>query len=89
MPCRFWANVKVLSQLDQGLLALHRGNGRLRLLPPGWEFRRGRLAMVISSLAAIMPPWRGKSTYLGRSAFPNHLFHQGGAHSVMAIQRRW
>jgi hypothetical protein len=29
--------------------------------------------MVISSLAAVMPPWRGKSTYPGCSVFPNHL----------------
>jgi hypothetical protein len=29
--------------------------------------------MVISSLAAIMPPWRGKSTYPGCSVFPSHL----------------
>jgi hypothetical protein len=29
--------------------------------------------MVISSLAAIMPPWRGKSIYPGRSVFPSHL----------------
>jgi hypothetical protein len=66
-------DIKVLSQLDQGLIALDRGNSDFRLLPPGWEFRRGHLAMVISSLAAIMPPWRGKSTYPGRSVFPSHL----------------
>jgi hypothetical protein len=66
-------DIKVLRQRDQDFLALDRGNGRLRLLPPGWEFRRGRLAMVISSLAAIMPPWRGKSSYPGRSVFPSHL----------------
>ena len=30
--------------------------------------------MVISSLAAIMPPLRGKSTYPGCSDLPNHLY---------------
>jgi hypothetical protein len=43
-------------------------------LKAGLWFRRGRLVMVISSLAAIMPPWRGKSTYPGCSVFPNHLY---------------
>jgi hypothetical protein len=42
-------------------------------LKAGLWFWRGRLVMVISSLAAIMPPWRGKSTYPGCSVFPNHL----------------
>jgi hypothetical protein len=36
-------------------------------------FRRGRLVMVISLLAAIMPPLRGKSAYPNCSVFPNHL----------------
>jgi putative transposase len=43
-------------------------------LKAGLWFRRRRLAMVISSLAAIMPPLRGKSTYPGCSVFPSHLF---------------
>jgi hypothetical protein len=42
-------------------------------LKAGLWFWRGRLVMVISSLAAVMPPWRGKSTYPGCSVFPNHL----------------
>jgi hypothetical protein len=42
-------------------------------LKAGLWFRRGRLAMVISSLATIMPPWRGKSTYPSCSVFPSHL----------------
>jgi hypothetical protein len=48
-------------------------------LKAGLWFRRGHLVMVISSLAAIMPPWRGKSTYPGCSVFPNRLspgFHR-------------
>jgi hypothetical protein len=39
--------------------------------------------MVISSLAAIMPPWRGKSTYPGCSVLPNHLCVDGAAYAAL------
>ena len=38
-------------------------------------FRRCRLAMDFSSLAAIMLPLLGKSTDPGCTDFPNHLYH--------------
>jgi hypothetical protein len=43
-------------------------------LKAGLKRWRGRLVRVISSLAAFMPPLRGKSTYPGCSVFPNHLY---------------
>jgi hypothetical protein len=69
------APIKVLSQLDQGLFPLIAATATFALNAGLW-FRRGRLAMVISSLAAIMLPWRGKSTYPGCSVFPNRLFQR-------------
>ncbi len=69
-------NVEILRQLDQGFLALDRSHRDFRLEAGLW-FRRGRLVMIFSSLAAIMPPLRGKSTYPDCSDFPNHLFGRG------------
>ena len=42
-------------------------------LNAGLWFRRGRLVMIFSLLAAIMPLLRRKSTYPGCSVFPGHL----------------
>jgi hypothetical protein len=57
-------------------------------LKAGLWFRRGRLVMVISSLAAVMPPWRGKSTYPGCSVFPNHLSYPYNDHMLGRVLRK-
>jgi len=55
-------------------------------LNAGLWFRRGRLVMVFSSLAAIMPLLRGKSTYPTCSDFPNHLSSRGKRMRYTTVQ---
>ena len=55
-------------------------------LNAGLRHWRGRLVTAFSSLAAIMPPWRGKSTYPSCSDFPNHLLLHPGLAKVYALK---
>ncbi len=65
-------NITCLGQFDQGPLRLIASTATVALKAGLW-FRRDLLLIVFSSLAAIMPPLRGKSTYPPCSDFPSHL----------------
>jgi len=65
-------DVKILRQLDQGLLTFDRANSDFglegRSMVPAWSSRHGHLPAC-----SIMLLLRGKSTYPGCSVFRNHL----------------